>query len=150
MLHIKFDQDWPTGLKRYSCLKCKYKEFFGCSRAHNSKVTNPIRPVLITSKFDEDPIKNECASLETPFSHYKFMGNFLDSQRHVTPKRVIRSEQNLNLSKILCLPLLSASLTQIKSKLKALAWRHCFPHYVSMGAFCCHGNHSFDGICYKT
>ena len=28
-------------------------------------------PVLVTSKFDEDPIKNERASLETPFSHYK-------------------------------------------------------------------------------
>ena len=32
--------------------------------------------VLVTSKFDEDPIKNERASLETPFSHYKSMGNF--------------------------------------------------------------------------
>ena len=31
-------------------------------------------PVLITSKFDEDPIKTERASLETPFSHYKPMG----------------------------------------------------------------------------
>ena len=32
--------------------------------------------VLVTSKFDEDLIKNELASLETPFSHYKSMGNF--------------------------------------------------------------------------
>ena len=31
---------------------------------------------LVTSKFDEDPIKNERASLETPFSHYKSMGSF--------------------------------------------------------------------------
>ena len=36
-------------------------------------------PVLVTSKFDEDPIKNERASLATPFSHYKSMGNFLDT-----------------------------------------------------------------------
>ena len=45
----------------------------------NSEVTDPIRPefeltwdvipVLVTSKFDEDPLKNEWASLETPFSH---------------------------------------------------------------------------------
>ena len=28
-------------------------------------------------------------------------------------------------------------------------WRHCFP-IMSMGAFCCHGNHSFDQICPKT
>ena len=32
--------------------------------------------VLVTSKFDEDPIKNKRASFETPFSHYKSMGNF--------------------------------------------------------------------------
>ena len=32
--------------------------------------------VLVTSKVDEDPIKNERASLETPFSHFKSMGNF--------------------------------------------------------------------------
>ena len=32
--------------------------------------------VLVNSKFDGDPIKNECAGLETPFSHYKSMGNF--------------------------------------------------------------------------
>ena len=41
-------------------------------------------PVLVTSKFDKDPIKNECASLETPFSHYKAMENFLDAQGHLT------------------------------------------------------------------
>ena len=28
-------------------------------------------PVLVTSKCDEEPIKNEQASLETPFCHYK-------------------------------------------------------------------------------
>ena len=40
--------------------------------------------VLVTSKFDEDPIKNECLSSETPFSHYKSMGNFSDTQGHLT------------------------------------------------------------------
>ena len=29
-------------------------------------------------------------------------------------------------------------------------WRHHFPHYKSVGAFCCHGNQSFDPICPKT
>ena len=29
-------------------------------------------------------------------------------------------------------------------------WRHRFPHYKSMGAFCCHGNQSFYPICPKT
>ena len=34
-------------------------------------------PVLVTSNFDDDSIKNEWASMETPFSHYKSMGIFL-------------------------------------------------------------------------
>ena len=35
-------------------------------------------PVLVTSNSDDDSIKNEWASMETPFSHYKCMGIFLD------------------------------------------------------------------------
>ena len=38
-------------------------------------------PVLVTSNFDDDSIKNERASMETPFSHYKPMGNFLERSR---------------------------------------------------------------------
>ena len=41
-------------------------------------------PVLVTSMLDKDPIKNERASLETPFSHYKSMENFSDAQGHLT------------------------------------------------------------------
>ena len=37
-------------------------------------------PVLVTSNFDDVSIKNECISMETAFSHYKSMGNFLDAQ----------------------------------------------------------------------
>ena len=33
-------------------------------------------PVLVTSNFDDDSIKNERARMATPFSHYKCMGNF--------------------------------------------------------------------------
>ena len=42
-------------------------------------------PVLVTSKFDEDRVKNERASSETPFSHYKSTGNFSDAQGQLTP-----------------------------------------------------------------
>ena len=41
-------------------------------------------PVLVTSNFDDDLIKNERASMETPFSHYNSMGNFLDAQGQLT------------------------------------------------------------------
>ena len=42
-------------------------------------------PVLITSNFDDDSIKNEQASMETPFFHYKSIGNILDAQGQLTP-----------------------------------------------------------------
>ena len=56
-----------------------YWKFKSPTIARNSEVTDSIQPerelvwdfiaVLVTSKFDEDPIKNERASLEKPFSH---------------------------------------------------------------------------------
>ena len=41
-------------------------------------------PVLVTSNVDDDSIKNEQASMETPFSHYKSRGIFLDAQGQLT------------------------------------------------------------------
>ena len=45
---------------------------------------------------------------------------------------------------------LAASIKRIGLKTTEKMWRHRFPHYKSMGAFCCHGNQSFDPICHKT
>ena len=42
-------------------------------------------PVLVTSNFEDDSIKSEWASMETPFSYYKSMGNFLAAQGQLTP-----------------------------------------------------------------
>ena len=43
-------------------------------------------PVLATSNFDDDDsIKNEQASMDTAFSYYKSMGNYLDAQGQLTP-----------------------------------------------------------------
>ena len=36
-----------------------------------SKLIQAFLPVLVTSNFDDDSIKNEWASMETAFSHYK-------------------------------------------------------------------------------
>ena len=49
------------------------------------KLNQAFMLVLVTSHFDDDSIKNERASMETPFSHYKSMGNFLDAQGQLTP-----------------------------------------------------------------
>ena len=49
------------------------------------KLFRAFMPVLVTSNFDDDSIKNERASMETAFSHYKSMGIFLDAQGQLTP-----------------------------------------------------------------
>ena len=51
---------------------------------------------------------------------------------------------------VLCMSSLPASIKKIRSKTTEKRWRHRFPHYKSMGAFCCYGNQSFDPICPKT
>ena len=42
-------------------------------------------PVLVTSNFEDDSIKNERASMGTPFSHCKSMEDTLDVQGQLTP-----------------------------------------------------------------
>ena len=49
------------------------------------ELVQAFMPVLVTSNFDDDSIKNEWARMETSFSHYKSMGNFLDAQGQLTP-----------------------------------------------------------------
>ena len=49
------------------------------------ELNQAFMPVLVTSNFDDDSIKNEWASMETLFSHYKYMGNFLEAQGQLTP-----------------------------------------------------------------
>ena len=49
------------------------------------KLVRAFMPVLITSNFDDDSIKNEWASKETPFSHYKSIGKFFRPQGQLTP-----------------------------------------------------------------
>ena len=48
------------------------------------ELNQAFMPVLVISNFDDDSIKNEPASIETAFSHYKSMGNVLDTQGQLT------------------------------------------------------------------
>ena len=50
------------------------------TRGPKQNSVRAFMPVLVTSNSDDDSIKNEWASLETPFSHYKSMGKFLDAE----------------------------------------------------------------------
>ena len=49
------------------------------------KLVPAFMPVLFTSNFDDDSIKNERASMETAFSNYQSMGIFLDAQGQLNP-----------------------------------------------------------------
>ena len=63
---------------------------------------------------------------------------------------MVRSGRNSNSFEILCMSSIPASTKRIRSKATKKRWRHRFPHYKSMGAFCCHGYQSFDPVCPKT
>ena len=95
----------------------------------------PARMRMIESKMKE----LECSQ---DFSHYKSMGIFPDAQGQLTPQSLVESGPNSNLSEILWLSSLPASMNKIRSKMKALEWTQHFPHYNPMGAICCHGNQS--------
>ena len=76
MLQIKFDQDWPTGLRDIQVRKCKIFVIQGQVTPVVSSLIRPevkliqaFMPVLVTSNFDDDSTKNERVSMETAFSH---------------------------------------------------------------------------------
>ena len=99
----------------------------------------PARMRMIESKMKE----LECSQ---DFSHYKSMGIFPDAQGQITLQSLVESGPNSNLSEILQLSSLPASMKKIRSKMKALACSQHFPHYNPMGAIRCHGLHSSDPI----
>ena len=86
--------------------------------------------VLITCKYEEDPIKNEGARVLTTLYI-----TFSDVQEHITLVLVVVSGRNLNSSKLLCMSSLPARMRLIKSKMKELECLQDFSHYKSMGIF---------------
>ena len=93
----------------------------------------PARMRMIESKMKELKCSQD-------YSHYKSMGIFPDAQGQLTPQSLVESGPNSNLSEILWLSLLPASMKKIQSKMKVLAWSQHFPHYNPMGAIRCHGH----------
>ena len=103
----------------------------------------PARMRMIDSKMKE----LECSQ---DFSQYKSMGIFPDAQEQLTPQSLVRSGQISNLSEILWMSSLPASMKKIRSKIKGLDCSQHFPHYIPMGAIGCHGHRSSDPIWSKT
>ena len=83
--------------------------------------------VLITCKYEEDPIKNEGARVVTTLYI-----NISDAQGQIT---LVVSGRNLNSSKLSCMSSLPARMRMINSKMKELECSQDFSHYKSMGIF---------------
>ena len=107
-------------------------------------------PVLVTSNFDDNSIKNERASMDTPFSHYKSMGIFFRRSR--AANSVVNGPiwPQLEIVRDFMHVLVTCKFKKDRIKSNRESWRHHFPHYKTMGAFCCRGHQSFDPICLKT
>ena len=86
--------------------------------------------VLVTCKYEEDPIKNEGARVDTTLYI-----NFSDAQGQITLVLVSVSGRNLNSSKLSCMSSLPARMRMIESKMKELKCSQDFSHYKSMGIF---------------
>ena len=86
--------------------------------------------VLVTCKYEKDPIKNEGARVDTTL-----YSNFSDAQGQITLVLVPVSGRNLNSSKLSCMSSLPARMRMIDSKMKELEWSQDFSHYKSMGIF---------------
>ena len=86
--------------------------------------------ILVTCKYEEDPIKNKGARVFTTL-----YANFSDAQGQITLESVVVSGRNLNSFKLLCMSSLPARMRMIKSKMKELDCTQDFSHYKSMGIF---------------
>ena len=86
--------------------------------------------VLVTCKYEEDPIKNEGTRVLTTL-----YSNFSDVQGQITLVLVVVSGRKLNSSKLSSMSSLPARMRMIDSKMKELECSQDFSHYKSMGNF---------------
>ena len=86
--------------------------------------------VLVSCKYEADPIKNEGARVVTTF-----YSNFSDAQGQITLVLVSVSGRNLTSSKLSCMSSLPARMRMSDSKMKELGHSQDFSHYKSMGIF---------------
>ena len=86
--------------------------------------------VLVTCKYEEDPIKNEGARVVTTF-----YSNFSDAQGQITLVLVSVSGPNLNSSKLSCMSSLPARMRMFDLKMKELDCSQDFSHNKLMEIF---------------
>ena len=81
--------------------------------------------VLVTRKYEEDPIKNKGARVDTTLYI-----NFSDAQGQITLVLMSVSGRNLKSSKLSCVSSFPARMRMIDSKMKELECSQDFSHYV--------------------
>ena len=86
--------------------------------------------VLVTCKYEEDPIKNRGPRVFTTL-----YVNFSGGQGQITLESVVVFGRNLNSSKLSCMSSLSAKMRMIESKMMELECSQDYSHYESMGIF---------------
>ena len=86
--------------------------------------------VLVTCKYEKDPIKKEGARVDTTL-----YSNFSDAQGQITLVLVSVSGRNLNSSKLSCMSSLPARMRMIDSKMKELEWHKISPIISLWGFF---------------
>ena len=100
------------------------------SLVRSGRISNSsnVMDVLVTCMYEEDPIKNEGARVDTTL-----YSNFSDAQGQITLVLVSVSGPNLNSSKLSCMSSLPARMRMIDSKMKELEWSQDFSCYKSLG-----------------
>ena len=88
MLHITFDQDWPTGLRDIQVRKCKILVIQGQVTPNwvvwSSPKSNSFERLCLFSLPATLMMIRSKMNMQA-FSHYKSMANFLDAQGQLTP-----------------------------------------------------------------
>ena len=102
--------------------------------------------VLLSARMKKIHLKMKVLEWSQPFSHYKSMGIFPDTQGQLTHKSLVQSCRISNPYEIFWLSLLPARIKKNQSKMKEQEWSQDFTHYNPMGAICCHGNQSSNPI----
>ena len=73
--------------------------------------------ILVTFKYEEDPIKIDSARVATTLNI-----NFSNTQRQITPRSEDESGRNSNSFEMLRMSLLLPRIKKIRIKMKALEW----------------------------
>ena len=73
--------------------------------------------ILVTSKYEEDPIKIESARVATTLNI-----DFSNTQRQITLQSEVGSGRNSNSSEMLRMSLLLLRIKKIRVKMKVLEW----------------------------